>query len=724
MTSIAHYVFRTLSARWHALVTVAATLPPLTRQLSRSHRASPRALVVALASMALLLAGPGLNAAYADSKQGKNVSKIARDLDDEITNYTPSKRRWAREISGIRHVQSIIVSNSSDPEMRDLRAQVLRHGGTVQAVHRSMRAITVRMPGRHVRELSRRADVISISPNRETRRTFSALESITGSLSGNVRTYSSSASYTGVDGSGIGIAVLDSGVMKSHDAFDNGLNRVKRNVNMHNASTANWGSTTSTVTSLQPGSSALAAYENIIAADAETNHDPFGHGTHVASVAAGRYFTSQDSASPDISGIAPMANIYDVRVLDGLGSGTVSDALAGIEWVIYHAKEYNIRVMNLSLAGGSTESWLTDPLCVAVRNASAAGITVVVAAGNYGTKLGKENYGTIGSPGNDPSVITVGAVNFKGTTERSDDTVNNFSSRGPTRGALVDAAGVRQVDNLLKPDLVAPGNKIIGAAATANDTLGWNFLGSFYRDYYVTPLGIQPTLKQTVMQMSGTSIAAPAVTGAVALMLQANPGLTPPLIKAILQYSAQPIPGANLLQQGAGLLNVDGAIRLARVLRTDINAAVDAGTISAGDSLLASDKTMPSAISTINGQTFNWSRIVYVGGNQMVSGQALFTKFQPLWDQRLVWASNRALRQTVNYWPSDINVPANTFVSSITSAPAPNQTMLTGGVRHATSLAGPSSLVSGTGAFLPTATLSAWLRSGSGYLLANGVILS
>ena len=122
-------------------------------------------------------------------------------------------------------------------------------------------------------------------------------------------------------------------------------------------------------------------------------------------------------------------------MLDDSGAGTLSDALQGIQWVIYHAKEYNIKVLNVSLAASSPETWLTDPLCVAVRSATAAGITVVVAAGNFGRNaLGQEIYGAIGSPGIDPSVITVGAVNFKGTLTRSDDSVNLFSSRGPTRG--------------------------------------------------------------------------------------------------------------------------------------------------------------------------------------------------------------------------------------------------------------------------------------------------
>src|SRR4030095_9788606 len=126
------------------------------------------------------------------------------------------------------------------------------------------------------------------------------------------------------------------------------------------------------------------------------------------------------------------------------------------------------------------------------------------------------------------------------------------------------------------------------------------------------------------MIMNGTSIAAPSVGGTVALMLQANPGLTPPLIKAILQYTAQPLPNANLLQQGAGLLNVDGAVRLARALRTDIKAAVDSGSLVAGADLLAAGRAMPVARSTIEGETFAWSRIVLEIGTQVLSGDALF----------------------------------------------------------------------------------------------------
>src|SRR5207253_2070807 len=155
-----------------------------------------------------------------------------------------------------------------------------------------------------------------------------------------------------------------------------------------------------------------------------------GSGSHVASIAAG----SGAYQWPDTSGTAPNADLYDVRVLNENGVGNVADVIAGIDWVIQHARQLNIRVINLSLAAGSTESFITDPLARAARRAVAAGIVVVVAGGNAGkTADGREVYGAVGSPGHDPSVITVGATNLHATASRIDDTVAGFSSRGPTR---------------------------------------------------------------------------------------------------------------------------------------------------------------------------------------------------------------------------------------------------------------------------------------------------
>ena len=417
-------------------------------------RLRARLVVVMVTCLALLFAALGLPAAHANSRGDEKRAKVARDLDDEVAAPAASKPKWARDVNGVRHVQVVIVSNDPDAEMTNLRAQVLRLGGSVHAVHPAVHALTVQVKASDVQALSRRSDVVSVSPNRVTQRTFSTLESVTGALTTNVRSYSSKTAYTGLDGTGVGIAILDSGVMKLHDSFDNGAGvpRVKRNVNMLNSSLANWATSSTGGVSPMPGSAALATYESLIAADSALTHDPYGHGTHVASVAAGRYFPPTATTSQDINGIAPSANIFDVRVLNDLGYGSLSDALEGIQWVIYHAKEYNIRVLNVSLAANSTESWQTDPLCVAVRSASAAGITVVVAAGNFGkTLLGQETYGRISAPGNDPSVITVGAANLRGTLARSDDSVDFFSSRGPTRSSYVDSVGKRQIDNLLSP---------------------------------------------------------------------------------------------------------------------------------------------------------------------------------------------------------------------------------------------------------------------------------
>ena len=397
-------------------------------------------------------------------------SHVARDLRSGIAAARTPKVNWARDVKGVRHVQVIVVSNTSDPEMSSLRKFVLRNGGSILARHTSTRALTVQIRAGAIDALSRRGDVVIISPNRSTASTASTIEEATGAVANGVRAGSTRTGYTGLDGSGVGIAVLDSGIMRDHDAFLDlgGATRVRRNVNVMNARLASWTPGVDDSTSPMPGSAALTAYEDQIASDTLTTQDAYGHGTHVAAIAAGSaaYYSA---AMPDSSGIAPNADIYDVRVLDDNGLGTVSDAIAGIEWAIFHAREYNIRVMNMSLAASSVETWQTDPLCAAVRSAAAAGITVVVAAGNFGqSNLGAEVYGAVGAPGNDPTVITVGSSHMMGTLTRTDDTINRFSSRGPTRSSYVDATGARVVDNLLKPDLLAPGNKIVGAAATSS----------------------------------------------------------------------------------------------------------------------------------------------------------------------------------------------------------------------------------------------------------------
>ena len=652
---------------------------------------------------------------------------ISKDLRDELQRPGPSGRwNWARDSArGVRMAQVIVTSDADDSQMAALQSDIRRLGGMVQVVHPAVKSLTVALPMSAVERLARLPDVVSVAPNRSTAGALSTVETIAGATTAAVRPYSSATAYSGLDGSGVGIAILDSGVMKAHRSFQNaaGATRVKRSVSMLKANAANWSDAwDSLALSPPPGSLALAGYEAAIAADNDPQQDPYGHGTHVASVAAGRAFYQ----SPDSTGLAPNANLYDVRVLDASGAGTLSDALEGINWVMYHAREYNIRVMNLSLAAASTDSWDVDPLCNAVRAATAMGITVVVAAGNFGLgSQGQKVYGTISSPAHDPTVITVGAVNFKASNGRGDDVVTNFSSRGPTRSYL-DMGTWKWYDNIIKPDLVAPGNKLVGANATSSSpqlpvksTLATSYPA------LVSAAGGPATYAQGLIQLSGTSVAAPAVAGAVAVLLQANPGLTPPLVKAILQYTAQPLAGQNLAEQGAGQLNLEGAVRLAQSLRTDISSAVLAGAMLPGvTSMLAAGKTLPtSRSSTVAGTPFNWSRIVMVGGSHVASGDKLFNTYQSIWDPRLAWASDFAMWTTPVYW-SGTGIPANTFPQRFNTSYLASMPLLGAGVMLADSLLGISSSIGKTGLFTLTPTLSAWLVSGSGVMLASGIVLS
>jgi subtilisin family serine protease len=239
-----------------------------------------------------------------------------------------------------------------------------------------------------------------------------------------------------LDGTGIGIAILDSGIREDHRSFvdASGRNRIVQH--------------------------------NSFAAQNNPAQDLFGHGTHVASLAAG-----SDGANLNLGdglyisnyeGIAPGAKIINLRFLGDDGLGSSASLINALNWILTNRAANNIRIVNLSLGTPVVESWRTDPLCRAVRQLTAAGIVVVAAAGNNGkTPDGQKIYGAIHSPGNDPSVITVGAANTFGTDGRDDDGITTYSSRGPTRSYWTDANGVKHFDNLIKPDLVAPGNLIV-----------------------------------------------------------------------------------------------------------------------------------------------------------------------------------------------------------------------------------------------------------------------
>src|SRR5437016_3874617 len=198
---------------------------------------------------------------------------------------------------------------------------------------------------------------------------------------------------------------------------------------------------------------------------------------------------------------------------------TYSTVISAIQAAIQLKSKYNIRVINLSLGRPVFESYKLDPLCQAVEAAWKAGIVVVVASGSSGrdNSQGTNGYATITSPGNDPYVITVGAMKPMGTPTRTDDLIASYSSRGPNA-----------IDHIVKPDIVAPGNLLVSleAAGTLYNAYPGNRVPySFYVN------GGTSTSSSSYFTLSGTSMAAGVVSGAVADLLQANSKLTPDQVK-------------------------------------------------------------------------------------------------------------------------------------------------------------------------------------------------
>ena len=246
--------------------------------------------------------------------------------------------------------------------------------------------------------------------------------------------------------------------------------------------------------------------------------------------------------------VAKRARLIGLRVLDGNGVGYTSNVIKAIEFAIANKGSLGIDVLNLSLGHPVYESAESDPLVRVVERAVAAGIVVVVSAGNEGInrKTGAVGYGGITSPGNAPSAITVGALDTRNTVTRTDDQIPTFSSRGPT-----------WYDAHAKPDLVAPGRRVVSFMAKNS---------ALYDQY---PAYRVDVATRTYMTLSGTSMSAAVTSGVVALMIEASRStngqrmsLPPNAIKAILQHTAVPVPGADDLTQGAGSLNAAGAIAL------------------------------------------------------------------------------------------------------------------------------------------------------------------
>jgi serine protease AprX len=315
---------------------------------------------------------------------------------------------------------------------------------------------------------------------------------------------------SGITGRGIGVAVVDTGIQDLPDFADpaTGASRVVARV------------------AVNPNATDTA--------------DEYGHGTLVAGVVAGDSWPNpQKGVEGKYLGVAPGANLIDVKVSDDRGQAYTSDVINGIEWAIAHRQEDNIRVMNLSLEASVPESYHTSLLDAAVEHAWFSGILVVVAAGNGGPDS------VLYPPANDPFVVTVGAVDMRDVIGRGDSRITPWSGYGTTQ------------DGFAKPDAVAPGRRIVGPLASRSAVLANEYPKRIVDGDYI--------------RFSGTSLAAPVVAGVGALAFQAHPTWTNDQVKTLLVQTAfqlgkgdprgkdyVPYPG-----QGAGVVNAAAVVGFA-----------------------------------------------------------------------------------------------------------------------------------------------------------------
>jgi serine protease AprX len=266
-------------------------------------------------------------------------------------------------------------------------------------------------------------------------------------------------------------------------------------------------------------------------------NDEAGHGTFVASIAAG--------AAGGLAGAAPTAPLVSIKVMDADGEAKTSDVIAACQWILDHKAQYNIRVANFSLHSSYSTNFYRDPLDQAVEKLWFNGVTVVAASGNYGTSATTPS-GVNYSPGNDPFVITVGAVDLNGTVSSKDDVAAPWSAWGYTH------------DGFAKPEISAPGRYMVGAipaGSTLTQEKASNMVGS------------------NDIQLSGTSFAAPVVSGTVAQILARHPNWTPDQVKGDLMRTARLV--SNGAKGSAGLGELVASRAVAGSVAPNPNAGLD-----------------------------------------------------------------------------------------------------------------------------------------------------
>ena len=555
--------------------------------------------------MAIVICLLAVGASLADGRK----HKLSRDLD-----ALKGKRNGA--------TVDVIIQFSQTPT--DIQHQKVRNkGGVLKTKLDVIKGAHYFVPVESLLALADDPDVAHISPNRPLSGTStSTLDYTPESVNAQV-----AWQQWGLDGTGVGVAVIDSGVTAVGDLY--------------------WW-----IPSNQTYGSRVVYSQNFVPGTTDTS-DQYGHGTHVAGIIASEgWFSTGSNFTHTFKGIAPNANIINLRVLDQNGVGTDSSVIAAIQTAISLKSTYNIRVINLSLGRQVYESYTLDPLCQAVEAAWNAGIVVLAAAGNQGRNdsAGTEGYGTIAAPGNDPYVITVGVMKTANTPTRIDDTIASYSSKGPTA-----------YDYVVKPDIVAPGNQVVSTLApnapllstptdvylseyanstTTNTSSGGNTKNNKKNSTSGSSTLTTNTISSSYMRLSGTSMATPVVSGAAVLLLQQNPNLTPDQVKARLMktasknfpaYSSVTDPTAGITYTdyydiftiGAGYLDIAAAL--------SSNDLADAPAVS------------PTAVFDPTTQS------VY-----LVTGQGVVWGDSSAWATSLVWGTNVFVNGTAVLWGSSV----------------------------------------------------------------------